>query len=96
MRNASRELTIRAGRALCDHDREVPEVDLFTPMMIRRLTFRNRLAMSPMCMYSAHDNFANDFHLVHLGSPASGPSSNANYLREHFRRNRSWPCRLDT
>ena len=72
MRNASREVTIRAGRAICDHDREVPEVDLFTPMTIRGLTFRNRLAMSPMCMYSAHDGFANDFHLVHLGSRAVG------------------------
>ena len=28
--------------------------------------------MSPMCMYSAHDGFANDFHLVHLGSRAVG------------------------
>jgi 2,4-dienoyl-CoA reductase-like NADH-dependent reductase (Old Yellow Enzyme family) len=47
-------------------------VDLFTPMTIRGLTLRNRLAMSPMCMYSAHDGFANDFHLVHLGSRAVG------------------------
>jgi 2,4-dienoyl-CoA reductase-like NADH-dependent reductase (Old Yellow Enzyme family) len=72
MRNASREIRIRAGRAICDHDRDVPEVDLFTPMTIRGLTFRNRLAMSPMCMYSARDGFANDFHLVHLGSRAVG------------------------
>jgi hypothetical protein len=28
-------------------------------MTIRGLTLRNRLAMSPMCMYSAHDGFAN-------------------------------------
>ena len=28
--------------------------------------------MSPMCMYSAQDGFANDFHLVHLGSRAIG------------------------
>ena len=47
-------------------------MDLFTPMKIRGLTFRNRIAMSPMCMYSAHDGFANDFHLVHLGSRAVG------------------------
>jgi 2,4-dienoyl-CoA reductase-like NADH-dependent reductase (Old Yellow Enzyme family) len=47
-------------------------VDLFTPLAIRGVTFRNRLAMSPMCMYSAHDGFANDFHLVHLGSRAVG------------------------
>jgi 2,4-dienoyl-CoA reductase-like NADH-dependent reductase (Old Yellow Enzyme family) len=71
-KDPSREVTIRAGRAICDHDREVPEVDLFTPMTIRGLTFRNRIAMSPMCMYSAHGGFANDFHLVHLGSRAVG------------------------
>ena len=47
-------------------------MDLFTHMTIRGLTFRNRLAMSPMCMYSARDGFANDFHLVHLGSRAVG------------------------
>ncbi|HEY5770876.1 MAG TPA: hypothetical protein VIS71_13625, partial [Terrimicrobium sp.] len=71
-RDPSHEVASRAGRAICDHDREVPEVDLFTPMKIRGLTFRNRIAMSPMCMYSAHDGFANDFHLVHLGSRAVG------------------------
>jgi 2,4-dienoyl-CoA reductase-like NADH-dependent reductase (Old Yellow Enzyme family) len=33
---------------------------------------RNRIAVSPMCMYSATDGFANDWHLVHLGSRAVG------------------------
>ena len=65
-------MTSRAGRAHCAHDREVPEVDLFTPITIRGVTFRNRIAMSPMCMYSADDGYANDFHLVHLGSRALG------------------------
>ena len=55
-----------------EHDREVPEVDLLSPLTIRGVTFRNRIAMSPMCMYSAEDGFANDFHLVHLGSRAMG------------------------
>ena len=72
VRDASREAAMRTGRAICDHDREVPEVDLFTPLSIRSLTLRNRLAMSPMCMYSAHDGFATEFHLVHLGSRAVG------------------------
>jgi 2,4-dienoyl-CoA reductase-like NADH-dependent reductase (Old Yellow Enzyme family) len=72
VKNHLREAGIRAGRAICEHDREVPEVDLFTPITIRGLTFRNRIAMSPMCMYSADDGFANDFHLVHLGSRAMG------------------------
>jgi 2,4-dienoyl-CoA reductase (NADPH2) len=55
-----------------DHDREIPEVDLLTPLSIRRVTLRNRIAMSPMCQYIARDGFADDWHLVHLGSRAAG------------------------
>ena len=33
------------------HDREVPEVDLLSPLTVSRITFRNRTAMSPLCMY---------------------------------------------
>ena len=65
-------LTPRAGRAGTDHDREVPEIDLLSPLTIRGVSFRNRIAMSPMCEYSAQDGFANDWHLVHLGSRAVG------------------------
>ncbi|HOP98409.1 MAG TPA: NADH:flavin oxidoreductase/NADH oxidase [Verrucomicrobiota bacterium] len=54
------------------HDRELPEVDLLTELKIRGVTFRNRIVMSPMCQYSASDGFANDWHLVHLGSRAAG------------------------
>ncbi|MES2569216.1 MAG: NADH:flavin oxidoreductase/NADH oxidase [Verrucomicrobiota bacterium] len=61
-----------AGHASSSHDREFPEVDLLTPLTIRGVTFRNRIVMAPMCMYSATDGFANDFHLVHLGSRAVG------------------------
>jgi 2,4-dienoyl-CoA reductase-like NADH-dependent reductase (Old Yellow Enzyme family) len=45
---------------------------LFTPLTIRGVTLRNRIAVSPMCQYSAEDGFANDWHLVHLGSRAVG------------------------
>src|SRR6516164_2514852 len=55
-----------------DHDREVPEIDLLSPLTIRGVSFRNRIVMSPMCEYSAQDGFANDWHLVHLGSRAVG------------------------
>jgi hypothetical protein len=65
-------LTPRAGRAGTDHDREVPEIDLLSSLTIRGVSFRNRIAMSPMCEYSAQDGFANDWHLVHLGSRAVG------------------------
>jgi len=45
---------------------------LFDSLTIRGVTFRNRIAVSPMCQYSAQDGFANDWHLVHLGSRAVG------------------------
>ncbi|MBC9914773.1 NADH:flavin oxidoreductase/NADH oxidase [Chitinophaga varians] len=45
---------------------------LFTPLQLRTVTLRNRIAVSPMCEYSSEDGFANDWHLVHLGSRAVG------------------------
>src|SRR5438874_3135516 len=45
---------------------------LFTPLTVRDVTLRNRIAVSPMCQYSAEDGFTNDWHLVHLGSRAVG------------------------
>ena len=45
---------------------------LFTPLSIKKITLKNRIVISPMCQYSAIDGFANDWHLVHLGSRASG------------------------
>jgi 2,4-dienoyl-CoA reductase-like NADH-dependent reductase (Old Yellow Enzyme family) len=45
---------------------------LFEPLRVRGVTLRNRIAVSPMCQYSAVDGFANDWHLVHLGSRAVG------------------------
>jgi 2,4-dienoyl-CoA reductase-like NADH-dependent reductase (Old Yellow Enzyme family) len=45
---------------------------MFTPLLIRGVTLRNRIAVSPMCQYSSEDGFANDWHLVHLGSRAVG------------------------
>jgi 2,4-dienoyl-CoA reductase-like NADH-dependent reductase (Old Yellow Enzyme family) len=45
---------------------------LFAPLKIRDITLRNRIGVSPMCQYSAEEGFANDWHLVHLGSRAVG------------------------
>lgn len=45
---------------------------LFSPMSLRGVQLRNRIAVSPMCQYSADDGFANDWHFVHLGSRAVG------------------------
>ncbi len=45
---------------------------LFEPLTLRDVTFRNRIGVSPMCMYSSEDGFATDWHLVHLGARAVG------------------------
>ena len=45
---------------------------LFRELQQRSVTFRNRIVVSPMCQYSSEDGFANDWHLVHLGSRAAG------------------------
>src|SRR5512143_761444 len=45
---------------------------LFTPLQLRDLTIRNRIFLSPMCMYSANDGLPTEWHMVHLGSRAVG------------------------
>jgi len=48
---------------------------LFTPLAIRSIELKNRIVVSPMCQYSSVDGFANDWHLVHLGSRAVGDAA---------------------
>ena len=45
---------------------------LFTPFKLREMEFKNRIAVSPMCEYSAKDGHPQTWHLVHLGSRAIG------------------------
>ncbi len=45
---------------------------LFEPLSLRGATTRNRVMVSPMCMYAAQDGHATDYHLVHLGRFALG------------------------
>jgi 2,4-dienoyl-CoA reductase-like NADH-dependent reductase (Old Yellow Enzyme family) len=45
---------------------------LFSPLKIKSLELKNRIVVSPMCEYSSIDGFANNWHLVHLGSRAVG------------------------
>src|ERR1700745_4023612 len=45
---------------------------LFDPLSMRSIQLKNRIVVSPMCEYSSDDGFANDWHLVHLGSRAVG------------------------
>jgi len=46
--------------------------NLFAPLNQRGVTFRNRIAVSPMCQYSSIDGYANDWHFIHLTSRAVG------------------------
>ena len=47
---------------------------LFEPLTLRGKTSRNRIWIAPMCQYSCEnkDGMASDWHLVHLGSRATG------------------------
>jgi anthraniloyl-CoA monooxygenase len=58
------------ARAAGVGDRAVPP--MFLPLTLRDLTVANRVAVSPMCMYSAAGGIPDDFHLVHYGSRATG------------------------
>jgi anthraniloyl-CoA monooxygenase len=49
-----------------------PRPPMFAPFHLRELALTNRIVVSPMCQYSAHDGLPNEFHLVHLGSRAIG------------------------
>lgn len=48
------------------------DLQLFSPLQLKSITFKNRIAVSPMCQYSSIDGYASDWHLVHLGSRAVG------------------------
>jgi anthraniloyl-CoA monooxygenase len=52
--------------------RRDPVPPMFLPFQLGGLELKNRVACSPMAMYSAVDGVVNDFHLVHLGARALG------------------------
>ncbi|WP_045049180.1 NADH:flavin oxidoreductase/NADH oxidase [Rouxiella chamberiensis] len=45
---------------------------LFSTFKLKDVTLRNRIAIPPMCQYSAVDGVANDWHRVHYASLARG------------------------
>jgi 2,4-dienoyl-CoA reductase-like NADH-dependent reductase (Old Yellow Enzyme family) len=45
---------------------------LFDPITIRDITLRNRIGITPMCMYSYTDGISNDWQVIHLGARAIG------------------------
>jgi 2,4-dienoyl-CoA reductase-like NADH-dependent reductase (Old Yellow Enzyme family) len=48
---------------------------LFQPFTLKGITLKNRIAVSPMCQYSAQDGLANDWHYIHLATLARGGSA---------------------
>ena len=46
--------------------------ELFDSLKLRDISIRNRLGVSPMCMYSSEIGRATDWHIVHLGARAVG------------------------
>ena len=45
---------------------------LFSSFKLRDVTLRNRIAIPPMCQYSAEGGISNDWHWVHYGSLGRG------------------------
>ncbi|MEA9556029.1 NADH:flavin oxidoreductase/NADH oxidase [Xanthomonas nasturtii] len=45
---------------------------LFSPYQLKDVSLRNRIAIPPMCQYTAIDGFTNDWHQVHYASMARG------------------------
>jgi 2,4-dienoyl-CoA reductase-like NADH-dependent reductase (Old Yellow Enzyme family) len=45
---------------------------LFSEFRLKDITLKNRIAVSPMCQYSAEEGVPNTWHLVHLGARAVG------------------------
>jgi 2,4-dienoyl-CoA reductase-like NADH-dependent reductase (Old Yellow Enzyme family) len=50
----------------------MPTPLLFEPITFRSVTLRNRIAVAPMCQYSATDGLGDDWHIQHLGARAAG------------------------
>jgi 2,4-dienoyl-CoA reductase-like NADH-dependent reductase (Old Yellow Enzyme family) len=50
----------------------MPTPLLFQPISFRSVTARNRIAVAPMCQYSADDGLGSDWHVQTLGAKAAG------------------------
>jgi len=46
--------------------------ELFSPFSLKDITLRNRIAVPPMCQYSATDGLTNAWHDIHYGELARG------------------------
>ena len=63
--DVERELAVKAGV-------DSPRPPMFLPLRLKGLELSNRVVVSPMAQYKAHDGVPNDWHLVHYGARATG------------------------
>ncbi|KAL1958194.1 hypothetical protein VTO42DRAFT_5049 [Malbranchea cinnamomea] len=56
-----------AGTAKVPQPNGAPIPKLFQPLTVRKVTFHNRIFLSPLCQYSAKDGCTTDWHLTHMG-----------------------------
>lgn len=69
-----------AGSATATQPSGNPVPKLFTPLKIRGLELPNRIWVSPMCQYSAHEGFHTPWHIAHYGGMAQRGVSHAPVL----------------
>jgi anthraniloyl-CoA monooxygenase len=67
-----RVVALDVSRQGFEVDTQKPTVPMFQPFRLRGMTITNRVVVSPMCQYSAHDGLPGDWHLVHYGARAIG------------------------
>ncbi|KAJ2504882.1 hypothetical protein GGI11_007196 [Coemansia sp. RSA 2049] len=58
----------QSSSAVASNPNPLPK--MFQPLRIREMNLKNRIALSPLCMYSSTDGFATDFHIAHVGQYA--------------------------
>ncbi|KAB5531410.1 hypothetical protein GE09DRAFT_1146991 [Coniochaeta sp. 2T2.1] len=56
-----------SGTAVTPQPENKPVPKIFLPLKIRGVEFQNRIMVSPMCQYSAHEGFHTPWHVTHLG-----------------------------
>ena len=76
-----------AATADSDHDREVPEVDMLSPLMIRGVTFRNRVVMAPMLQWG----LITEVH--HADEIVTGGAADLVFLARELLRDPYWVLR---
>jgi anthraniloyl-CoA monooxygenase len=69
------EQVLTGGAPVCVSDtsrRSHPTPPMLLPFQLRDVRLKNRIVVSPMAQYQAHDGLVGDYHLMHLGARALG------------------------